>query len=116
MKTHVRMELSEECQQVGCVTGIVIKGAVEHSHIAYAVLTYVGESASDLVYADVPHRFLSTADAEGAGIEASTGCFQLHERFSPIEETTLFWSAERGKVGNLRFAIIVVSTVVRYEA
>ena len=96
METDVRGIFTEEVKKFFGSLIIIVESAVEYTHIFDAMLMDNIQSFADCLQWNGANRFLTSADAESACVEASSGSFQLYERLAPIKKTTfLRWDELR---------------------
>ena len=111
VETDVRMEFQKEVQELLGSSGIEVEGAVEHTDILDAVAMDGFQTFADGFYGQGADRLLASTYAEGAGVEASSGGLQLHERLAPVEELARFGRCQLVEVQDLGQAIVVILVV-----
>lgn len=109
VETYVWMELQEQLEQLFGAARVVIEGPVKNTYIPYAVAVDILKPFADAFNGECAHRLFATADAECACIEASSGGFELHEWFVPIEETALFRWNKSGEMEYSGDSVVYIS-------
>ena len=112
MESQGVFELTEKSEQCLCPCSVVIERSVEYADFPYAVSGDVLQPGTYAFDGKSPYRFFSAADTKGAGVETSTGRFQLNERFLPVEKTARFGSLQPVELLYMGCTVVVICSPV----
>ena len=109
MEADVWMVFTEQFEHLLGSSVVVVERTVQYPYIANAVPIDDVQSLANGIDAEGTYRLFASAYTESTSIEASTGGFQLYERFVPVEESARFRRYKFSEVEYTGNALVVIS-------